>query len=87
MKELPTSLQERLLSVGRMPNKALVELLIADICRTRPYTKEELALLFRKSEHYFRTEYINPMITGGGLLYLHPEVQNHPDQAYVAPKE
>lgn len=83
---LPTGLQERLGSVGkRTPNKALLELLITDICKTRPFTKEELALLFRKSEHYFRTEYINPMVTNGRLLYLHPEVLNHPEQAYVAP--
>lgn len=78
-------MRERLEKVGRRTaDKAWIEDLVVDLCRDRPFRKEELALLFNKREHYFRTKYINRLVQLGRLRYLYPEVLNHPEQAYVA---
>jgi ATP-dependent DNA helicase RecG len=85
LEALDMGLRERLEKVGRRTaDKAWIEDLVVDLCRDRPFRKEELALLFNKREHYFRTKYINRLVQLGRLKYLYPEVLNHPEQAYVA---
>lgn len=85
LEALGMGLRERLEKVGRRTaDKAWIEDLVVDLCRDRPFRKEELALLFNKREHYFRTKYINRLVQLGRLRYLYPEVLNHPEQAYVA---
>lgn len=67
-----------------MADKGALEDLLVQVCRIRAFSKEELAVLFSKREHYLRTKYLNPLVQQGRLAYRYPEVLNHPDQAYVA---
>jgi hypothetical protein len=82
---LADDLREQVNGLGRrMADKGALEDLLVQVCRIRAFSKEELAVLFSKREHYLRTKYLNPLVQKGRLAYRYPEVLNHPDQAYVA---
>jgi len=67
----------------RESDKAKISAVIETLCSRRAYTLAELTtLLKRKDENYVSRNFIKPMIEGGRLKYLFPEVINHPEQAY-----
>jgi ATP-dependent DNA helicase RecG len=60
--------------------------IIKTLCSIRPLTSNEIAHVFGKREDYIRRKYLSKMIKIGELVYLFPEMVNHPEQAYLTPK-
>lgn len=63
-------------------NKEKVYRVIESICAIQPYKLEDLASILNKDENWLSRRYIKPLIDMGRLNYLHPEMKNHPEQAY-----
>lgn len=60
--------------------------IIKTLCSIRPMTSNEIAHALGKREDYIRRKYLSQLIETGELLYLFPEMINHPEQAYLTPK-
>lgn len=58
--------------------------IILDICSIRPFMAIEIARYFGKGEDYIKRRYLSAMISQKSLVYLHPEMINHPEQAYIS---
>lgn len=54
-----------------------------DMCDWKPLKASEIAGYFQKEESYFKRKYLSSMIAEKKLRYLHPEMINHPEQAYL----
>jgi len=54
-----------------------------DLCKWKPIKASEIAGYFKKEESYFKRKYLSKMIAEKKLKYLHPEMINHPEQAYL----
>lgn len=70
----------------REHNKAKIEAIIMDLCKWKPLKASEIAKYFQKEESYFKRKYLSTMIAEKKLKYLHPEMINHPEQAYLTNK-
>jgi ATP-dependent DNA helicase RecG len=85
--DLSTPLQkilERIAALNkREHDKDKVESIILDLCSLKPMRAIEVAGYFQKEEAYFKRKYLSNMITEKKLKYLHREMINHPDQAYL----
>lgn len=85
---LPPALQERLKVLPKRPGKDERESLIIELCQSTQWSAGELAeLLNIKDPLYLQREYLKPLIKAGRLAYLHPEMPNHPRQAYMVAKK
>ncbi len=60
-----------------------VKAIILDICAIRAMKAIEIASYLSKGEGYIKRKYLSKMIEEKKLKYLHPEMINHPDQAYL----
>ena len=67
----------------REHDKGKVESIILDLCNIKPLKASEIAGYFQKDETYFKRKYLSKMIAIKKLKYLHPEMINHPEQAYL----
>ena len=67
----------------REHDKGKVESIITDLCKLKPWKASEIAAYFNKEEAYFKRKYLSTMIAEKKLRYLHPEMINHPEQAYL----
>lgn len=67
---------------AREKDKVKVEGVIEELCAIRPMKLQELAALLERQENYLSRTYIKPLLDSGKLNYLHPEMINHPHQAY-----
>lgn len=84
IRELPTSLKTKILELKeRESNIEKVKEVIKEICKVKPYKLVEIASLLQKGDNYISRKYIKPMIDSGELKFLHPEMVNHPEQAYL----
>jgi len=61
--------------------------IIKKLCSIRALTSDEIAGVLKKREDYIRRKYLTQMIEGKKLNYLHPEMINHPEQAYITNKK
>ena len=61
-----------------------VESIVLEICQTQFAKATHVAQLLNKGEDYIKRKYLSPMIKEGKLTYLHPDMINHPEQAYKA---
>ncbi|MBK8806629.1 MAG: putative DNA binding domain-containing protein [Bacteroidales bacterium] len=76
--------KERITSLGKRVNdKTVAQSIILEICNTASFKASEIAALFQKREDYIKRKFLSPMIAKGELRYLHPEMINHPEQAYI----
>jgi ATP-dependent DNA helicase RecG len=57
--------------------------LILRICSIKPFKSSELAVVLGKREDYLKRKFPGELITTRELKYLHPEMLNHPEQAYL----
>ncbi|MBC8458721.1 MAG: hypothetical protein H8D67_12075, partial [Deltaproteobacteria bacterium] len=64
-----------------------IKRLIKKLCAYKALSSHEIAELFGKREDYFKRKYLSTMIESKELRYLHPEMINHPEQAYVTNKK
>lgn len=85
-KDLPGHLRERLAQAGTRPRLPVIRELIVDLCRHRPFSARELAVLFgnRDARHLVR-DHLAPMVESGQLAYTIPDMPRHPDQKYTLP--
>lgn len=58
--------------------------IIKKLCSIRALKSEEIAGALGKREDYIRRKYLGQMVANKDLGYLHPEMINHPEQAYIA---
>jgi ATP-dependent DNA helicase RecG len=49
----------------------------------RPFKLVEIASLLQKGDNYLSRKYLKPMIDNSELHFLHQEMTNHPEQAYL----
>ena len=83
--ELPNELQHRLSLLGeRENNDNVIKSLIIDLCRVKPMKREEIARYLKRNESYIKNKFLKQMIKDGTLHYTHPNMLNHPNQAYTA---
>jgi ATP-dependent DNA helicase RecG len=61
-----------------------VKNIILDLCSVRSMRAVEIANYLKKGEGYVTRKYLSGMIAEKKLIYLHPEMVNHPEQAYLA---
>ena len=82
--ELPVDLQKKLGALTPKARKHKMWPLIVWLCALRPYSAEQLAtLLDGRQVKTLRSAHLNPLREQEGLIdYTHPEVINHPEQAY-----
>lgn len=82
--ELPVDLQKKLGALTPKARKQKMWPLIVWLCALRPYSAEQLAtLLDGRQVKTLRSAHLNPLREQEGLIdYTHPEVINHPEQAY-----
>jgi len=59
--------------------------IISDLCREEYLTKEQLAKLLNRNDGYLKTILVR-MINDKLLVHKHPEMKNHPGQAYMVAK-
>lgn len=80
---LSTELLERIDSLGkRLNDETILRELIKEICKNNYFKSIEIAELVGKREDYIKRKYLGEMVKSGELIYLHPEMINHPEQAY-----
>lgn len=63
-----------------------VKEIIQLLCNQRPAKATEIAVILEKSEHYIKRKFLSEMIKKGELVYLYPDMINHPEQAYEMKK-
>lgn len=88
-RELPAALRERLEALTPKARKDKLWPVIVWLCALQPRQAEQLAeLLGGRQVKALKANHINPLKNKEGLLtYTHPEVVNHPEQAYaITPK-
>jgi len=84
LETLPEEIQSAIKNLGKRVNDAeMLRSLILKICSIRPFKTTELAEILGKREDYIKRKFLGEMITAKELKYLHPEMINHPNQAYL----
>jgi ATP-dependent DNA helicase RecG len=63
-----------------------IKTIIKDLCAIRAMRAVEIASYLNKGDDYIKRKYLTVMIQEGELIYLHPEMINHPEQAYITKK-
>lgn len=81
---LPEEIQLAIKTLGKRVNDAeVLKSLILKICSIRPFKSTDLAEILGKREDYLKRKFLGEMISSKELKYLHPEMINHPEQAYL----
>jgi ATP-dependent DNA helicase RecG len=71
---------------GRIGNKEELENFVCQLCSFKECSIAELSMILNKGEKYLLFNFIKPMREQGLLEYTHPEMPNHPQQAYKTVK-
>jgi len=81
---IPENIQLEIKTLGKRVNDAeILKKIILNICAIKPFKSTELAEILGKREDYIKRKFLGEMITAKQLKYLHPEMINHPNQAYL----
>lgn len=81
--QFPPEIIEKLPNyTGRIANKDDLSEFICELCGYINLSINELAILLQKGEKYLLSNFIKPLRESGKLEYTHPEMPNHPQQAY-----
>jgi ATP-dependent DNA helicase RecG len=82
--DLPDVLHDAIVALSPKPRKDKLWPVILWLCALHPQSAEQLARQLNRQMVALKTGHLNPLREQAGLLeYLHPEVVNHPQQAYV----
>lgn len=85
---LPDKLIQKINSLGKRVNdSSIIKNIIIEICEGRFYKSKEIAEIIGKREDYIKRKFLSELISEGRLIYLHPEMINHPEQAYTTAKD
>ena len=79
---LSAELEQAIQRLGKRSAPAEVQVLIAQLCEIRPYTRSELSLILDRSPKYIYQTYLKSMLRDGVLELLIPERPSSPKQAY-----
>jgi ATP-dependent DNA helicase RecG len=85
--DLPVELAERILSLGQRISQPVLAQLTIDLCRIRPFSADELAVVLGKTRKHILERALTPLMRSGQLQHSIPDQPNHPDQAYTTPTE
>jgi|JFJP01.1.fsa_nt_gi ATP-dependent DNA helicase RecG len=81
--QLPDYLQQKLNRIGqRNNNKEDMKQLVLELCSWKNCSLSELAKIINRNEKHLLYNYVTPLKNEGKLEYTHPEMPNHPQQAY-----
>jgi ATP-dependent DNA helicase RecG len=81
--QFPIEIAEKLdLYTGRVASKEDLAAFICELCAHKQLSANDLSLLLCKNEKYLLFNFIKPLREAGKLEYTHPEMPNHPQQAY-----
>lgn len=81
---LPKEILERIEQLNQREHDIeKVKSIILDMCAIRAMKAIEIASYLNKGEGYVKRKYLSDMIADKKLKYLHPEMINHPEQAYL----
>lgn len=84
---IPINLLEEVKGLKKRENDPeKIRSLIKRLCEIKPIKTTEMASIFGKSEDYLKKKFLGPMISSKELKYMHPEMVNHPEQAYLTNK-
>ena len=61
--------------------------IIIELCALKTMKASEIAGYLKKGESYIKRKYLGEMIKDKQLVYLYPEMLNHPEQAYLTPEK
>ena len=88
LNELPLELRTRISELKeRESNLQKMQDIIKSICEIRPFKLVEIASLLQKGDNYLSRKYLKPMIDSSEIHFLHQEMTNHPEQAYLTTKK
>ena len=83
---LPEAIFKRLPRPGERPRQEILRSLIMDLCRIRPHSARELALVLgNRDPKVLVRVHLGPMVETGTLEYTLKDMPNHPGQRYGAP--
>ena len=81
---LPQEILEKIEQLNKREHDSeKVKNIILDLCAIRAMKAIEIAGYLNKGEGYVKRKYLSEMIEEKKLKYLHPEMINHPEQAYL----
>ncbi len=80
--DLPEFLDQMIVSLTLKSRKENLWPVILHLCALKPRSAEELAKLLHRKANPLKTKNLNKMRKEGLITYVHPEVINHPEQAY-----
>ena len=84
LETLPENIKLEIKNLGKRVNDTEnINKIILDICSIKPFKSTELATILGKREDYIKRKFLSEMIATKHLKYLHPEMLNHPEQAYL----
>ena len=61
--------------------------IIIELCALKTMKASEIASYLKKGESYIKRKYLGKMVKEKQLVYLYPEMINHPEQAYLTPEK
>ncbi|MDX2247555.1 MAG: ATP-binding protein [Bacteroidia bacterium] len=77
------NLKIRINQLGKRVNDETILIqIIKEMCADDYFKSAEIAEILGKREDYIKRKFLSPMINNGELKYRHPEMINHPEQAY-----
>ena len=85
---LPEILIDKIRNLSvRENDSGKIKEIISEICTIRPFKLNEIAAILKKSEKHISRYFLKPMVENNELRFLHPEMINHPEQAYLSNKK
>ena len=86
--QLPEELRVKL---GQLPQRisdsSILDEIVIELCAWKSLKSNELSGILGKSEKYLLRNFLTPLREAGRLQYIHPEMPNHPQQAYKTVKQ
>lgn len=83
-----SKLKERLDALPkRINDKEVLKNIIIELCDVHNFKLSELAELIGKNEKYLYQNFIKTLLRSNRLAYKHPDMINHPEQAYYTVKD
>jgi ATP-dependent DNA helicase RecG len=82
--QLPADLKD---AVGGLSGRPGLKIrpVIQRLCKWRQLTASEISqILSRRDSEAIRRDHLKPMVEDGDLAYLYPDMERHPQQAYLA---
>lgn len=81
--QLPEELKNKVINLPvRISDASLLDETILELCAWKEFKSMELAGILGRSEKYLLRNFITRLRESGKLEFIHPEMPNHPQQAY-----